>query len=250
MQQRIVDAILAALSQVVPDRVIAASSHWANPIFEGLDPRRGKRFVYYDIAVGGIGARPTKDGAEAVCGSFNLENIPVEVNESNYPILVERLELIADSSGPGRFRGSCGLRKDIRFLGTSGSLSNLTDRHRFAPPGLFNGLPGAMGATILNPDTEGAQILHSKAIQPLTHGDLVSMRVSGSGGYGDPLTRDPELVARDVFLGYVSREGAREWYGVVVDPATNEVDQRETEMLRGRTYETKVSDQKDLKLPD
>jgi len=231
MQQRIVDVILAALAQAVPDRVIAASSHWANPIFEGRDPKRGKRFVYYDIAVGGMGARPTKDGAEAVCGSFNLENIPVEVNESNYPIVIERLELIPDSSGAGKFRGSCGLRKDIRFLGAGGSFSNLTDRHRFVPPGLDGGRPGALGATILNPDTEGAQALHSKAIHPLAHGDLVSMRVSGSGGYGDPLTRDPRLVARDVALGYVSRERAREWYGVVIDPS-GQVDPGATEALR------------------
>jgi N-methylhydantoinase B len=232
MQQRIVDVILAALAQPAPDRVIAASSHWANPIFEGMDPRRGKRFVYYDIAVGGMGARPSKDGAEAVCGSFNLENIPVEVNESNYPILVERLELTTDSAGPGRFRGSCGLRKDIRFLGTSGSLSNLTDRHRFDPPGLCDGRPGARGATILNPGTAGAQTLHSKAIHPLVQGDLVSMRVSGSGGYGDPLTRDPEAVACDVFLGYVSAKAAREAYGVAVDPTTGEVDRPETGRLR------------------
>jgi N-methylhydantoinase B len=231
MQQRIVDVILAALCQAVPERVIAASSHWANPIFEGHDARRGKRFVYYDIAVGGMGARPTKDGAEAVCGSFNLENIPVEVNESNYPIVIERLELIRDSSGAGTFRGSCGLRKDIRFLGTSGSLSNLTDRHKFAPPGLRGGRPGALGATILNPGTEGEQVLHSKAIHPLVHGDLVSMRVSGSGGYGDPLARDPALVARDVALGYLSAERAREWYGVVVDPTTNLVDHVATEAL-------------------
>ena len=231
MQQRIVDVILAALCQAVPERVIAASSHWANPIFEGHDARRGKRFVYYDIAVGGMGARPTKDGAEAVCGSFNLENIPVEVNESNYPIVIERLELIRDSSGAGTFRGSCGLRKDIRFLGASGSLSNLTDRHKFAPPGLRGGRPGALGATILNPGTEGEQVLHSKAIHPLVHGDLVSMRVSGSGGYGDPLARDPALVARDVALGYLSAERAREWYGVVVDPTTNLVDHVATEAL-------------------
>ena len=234
MQQRIVDVILAALSQAVPERVIAASSHWANPIFEGHDAGRGKRFVYYDIAVGGMGARPTKDGAEAVCGSFNLENIPVEVNESNYPIVIERLELIRDSSGAGTFRGSCGLRKDIRFLGASGSLSNLTDRHKFAPPGLRGGRPGALGATILNPDTEGAQVLHSKAIHQLTHGDLVSMRVSGSGGYGDPFARDPALVARDVALGYLSAERAREWYGVVVDPATGLADRVATEALDSR----------------
>src|SRR5436309_6707528 len=233
MQQRIVDVILQALAQAIPERVIAASSHWANPIFEGFDPRRGRRFVYYDIIVGGMGARPHKDGAEAVCGSFNLENIPVEVNESNYPILIERLELIRDSAGAGTFRGSCGLRKDIRFLGERGSVSNLSDRHRFPPPGLVGGQPGALGRTLLNPGAEGEQDLHSKAIYPLAHADLVSLRVSGSGGYGDPRARDPELVVRDVALGYVSVDQAREGYGVVIDPVSGAVDAGATTHLRG-----------------
>ena len=216
MQQRIVDVILQALAQAIPDRVIASSSHWANPIVSGIDPARGRRFVYYDIVVGGMGARPHKDGAEAVCGSFNVENIPVEVNESNYPVLIERLELIADSAGAGKYRGSCGLRKDIRFLGVEGSISNLSDRHRFRPPGLFGGEPGALGRTLLNPGTPGEQELHAKAIYLLAHGDLVSIRLSGSGGYGDPRQRDPALVARDVALGYVSVERASRDYGVTV----------------------------------
>ena len=192
MQQRIVDVILQALARAVPERVIAASSHWANPIFAGLDPTRGHRFVYYDIIVGGMGARPHRDGAEAVCGSFNLENIPVEVNESNYPIVVERLELVRDTSGPGRFRGSSGLRKDIRFLGERGQVSNLSDRHRFPAPGLLGGGPGALGRTVLNPGTPGERALHPKAIYPIACGDVVSFQVSGSGGYGDPLARDPD----------------------------------------------------------
>jgi N-methylhydantoinase B len=233
MQQRIVDVILQALARAVPDRVIAASSHWANPIFEGTDPKRRRRFVFYDIVVGGMGARPHKDGAEAVCGSFNLENIPVEVNESNYPVLVERLELIRDSSGAGRFRGSSGLRKDIRFLGERGTLSNLSDRHRFVPPGLRGGGPGALGQTILNPGTPEELALHPKAIYPLAHGDLVSVRTSGSGGYGDPFARDPGLVAADVALGHLSAERAREAYGVVVDE-TGGVDQAATASARAR----------------
>jgi N-methylhydantoinase B len=231
MQQRIVDVILQALARALPDRVIAASSHWANPIFEGIDPVRQRRFVFYDIIVGGMGARPHRDGAEAVCGSFNLENIPVEVIESNYPIVVERLELVRDSAGAGRFRGSSGLRKDIRFLGERGRVSNLSDRHRFRPPGLFGGGEGALGRTVLNPGTPAERVLHAKAIYPVAHGDVVSFQVSGSGGYGDPLLRDPPLVARDVALGYVSRERAHEVYGVVLD-AAGAVDRTATDAAR------------------
>ena len=238
MQQRIVDVILQALAKAVPDRVIASSSHWANPIFSGVDPARGRRFVYYDIIVGGMGARPHRDGAEAVAASFNVENIPVEVNESNYPIVVERLELMTDSAGGGRFRGSCGLRKDIRFLGDHGTVSNLSDRHRFVPPGLFGGDAGALGQTVLNPDTTKEQQLHPKAIYPIEHGDLVSVRVSGSGGYGDPFARDPELVARDVALGYVSTERARSVYGVALDADGTVNAERTTDLRRARTKET------------
>jgi N-methylhydantoinase B len=232
MQQRIVDVILQALAQAVPDRVIAASSHWANPILAGLDPGRRRRFVFYDVIVGGMGGRPRADGAEAVCGSFNLENIPVEVNESDYPIVVERLELMPDTAGPGRHRGSSGLRKDVRFLGEGGQVANLSDRHRFAPPGLFGGGPGALGRTVLNPGTPQERELHPKAIYPLAPGDVVSFQVSGSGGYGDPLARDPALVARDVALGHLSTDKAREWYGVAVDAITGAVDPLATAALR------------------
>jgi N-methylhydantoinase B len=86
--------------------------------------------------------------------------------------------------------------------------------------------------TLLNPGAEGEQVLHSKAIYPLAHGDLVSLRVSGSGGYGDPRERDPDLVARDVALGYVSVKQARQGYGVVIDPASGAVDAGATARLR------------------
>jgi hypothetical protein len=108
--------------------------------------------------------------------------------------------------GAGAVPRGCGLRKDIRFLVERGSVSN----------------PGA----------DGEQDLHPKAIYPLAHGDLVSVRVSGSGGYGDPRARDPESVARDVALGYVSLERAREGYGVAIDPASGAVDAVATARLR------------------
>ena len=233
MQQRIVDVILQALAQAIPERVIAASSHWANPIIEGLDPRRGRRFVYYDIIVGGMGARPHKDGAEAVCGSFNLENIPVEVNESNYPILIERLELIRDSAGPGKFRGSCGLRKDIRFLGERGSVSNLSDRHRFRPPGLFGGQPGALGRTVLNPGD-------ARVSRTCTPRRSIRSRTATSSACGcrDQAATEirgsatPSTSRATSRSGYVSIEQARECYGVVIDPASGAVDAEATARLR------------------
>jgi N-methylhydantoinase B len=240
MQQRIVDIQLAALSQAIPKGVIATSAHWANPIVSGRWPadwgpaEQGDSFVRYDIIVGGTGGRPSKDGAEAIGTSFNLENIPCESSEANYPVLIERLALLPDSGGAGRFRGGCALQKDIRFFGDSLHLTNLADRQRFVPPGYFGGRPGILAATLRNPGTPQEEVLHSKGHYDLSDGDLVSFRTSGAAGYGDPLERDPAAVLRDVLDGYVSVEAAAEEYGVVVNLDKQAVDAGAMEERRAR----------------
>ncbi|MBI4504896.1 MAG: hydantoinase B/oxoprolinase family protein [Chloroflexi bacterium] len=232
MQQRIVDLLLQAFAQALPDRVIAPSAHWANPIFGGQSPRTGRRFIYYEIIVGGSGARPHKDGAEAMCTSFNLENIPCEVSEAHFPVLIEQLAFVPDSGGAGRFRGGCALRKDVRMLGEDQRLTNLAERQRFQPPGLFGGRPGALGRTLRSPGTPGEEVLHSKGHYDIATADVVSFQTSGTGGYGDPLVRDPAAVQRDVVCGYVSLEAAQREYGVVLDPQTLAVDEAATARRR------------------
>lgn len=231
VQQRIVDAIMGALAQAVPDRVVAPAAHWSNPNFGGLDPRSGKRFVYYDIIIGGYGARPTKDGCESLAPCFNVNNIPVEASEINYPVLIERLEFIQDSAGAGKFRGGCGLRKDVRIFGEDLIFSGLAERQTFAPYSLFGGTTPQCGRTILNPDTQPSQ-MHGKGVYALKHGDLVRFELSGAGAYGDPLERDPAAVQHDVRNGYVSLEAAECVYGVRLHPQTLEVDGQATAALR------------------
>src|SRR5581483_8714495 len=92
--------------------------------------------------------------------------------------------------------------------------TNLSERHRFAPFGLFGGHPGALGRTVVNPGTDGAYEIGGKASVDLGYGDVVSFQLAGAGGYGDPRQRDRELVRRDVRLGFVSPEQAREVYGL------------------------------------
>jgi N-methylhydantoinase B len=213
MQQRFVDVLMQAFADVLPERVMAPSSHWANPIIGGLDPRSGRRFVYYDIIIGGFGGRPAADGMEATPNAFNIDGIPVEVNETSYPIVTERLELIPDSAGAGRHRGGHGIRKDVRVLADEVTLSNLTDRQKFAPPGILGGKPGALGRTILNPGPD-ERVLESKGTYQLASGDVVSTRLAGGGGYGDPRDRDAAKVAADVADGLLSREKAVADYGV------------------------------------
>jgi N-methylhydantoinase B len=147
--------------------------------------------------------------------AFNASNIPVEAQEANQPLVVERFELIRDSGGPGKYRGGCGVRRDLRFLADEGKLTNLSERQRFAPYGLFGGRPGALARTVINPGG-GEQVVHGKASREFEYGDVISFQQSGAGGYGDPFERDPRAVLEDVLDDFVSIDAAREQYGVVI----------------------------------
>ena len=230
---RTFESVLGALAPALPDRVTAAASHMANPTFGGWDRARKRRFVAYELVLSGTGARAAKDGCEAMSWAFNASNIPVEAQEANQPMLVERFELIRDSAGAGKFRGGCGIRRDLRLLADEGKLTNLSDRQKFAPYGLGGGKSGKLGRTVLNPGP-GEQVVHGKQSREFAYGDVISFQQSGAGGYGDPLERDPQRVLEDVLDDYVSVEAARGEYGVVVigTGADLSVDANATSLLR------------------
>jgi N-methylhydantoinase B len=229
---RLFDAVIGALAPALPGRVTAAGSHFANPTFGGWDPRRGRRTVVYELVLSGTAARPDRDGCEALSMAFNASNIPVESQEANQPVIVERFELIRDSAGPGRFRGGTGIRRDLRLLMEQGRLTNNTERHRFAPWGLFGGQPGRPGVTLINPGTPEERRVHSKASDTFAFGDVISFQQPGAGGYGPATERDPRAVLRDVREDYVSIDGALIDYGVVIDPVTLAVDEDATRLAR------------------
>jgi N-methylhydantoinase B len=212
---RTFEAVLGALAPALPDRVAAAASHFANPTFGGWDRARGRRFVAYELVLSGTGARATRDGCEGMSWAFNASNIPVEAQEAAQPIVVERFAFIPDSAGPGTFRGGSGIRRDMRFLADEGKLTNLSERQRFAPYGLFGGRPGRLARTVVNPGAD-EQIVHGKQSREFEYGDVISFQQSGAGGYGDPLAREPARVLDDVLDEYVSAEAARAEYGVVI----------------------------------
>ncbi len=212
LQVRMFDAINGAIAQALPHRAMGAFSHWSNPNIGGIDDRTGRAFVMYDVGLAGYGGRAGRDGAEALSPVMNCSNIPVEVHETNNPVLVRRLELLADTGGAGRWRGGCGLRKDVELLNSSATLSLLGDRHRFSPYGLFGGEPGTRAETILNPH-RNAEALASKEMREIAKGDVVSFRLSGAGGYGPPAERDPAAIAEDIADGYTSSDFAEAKYG-------------------------------------
>lgn len=230
---RIFEAVIGALAPALRERVVAASSHFANPTFGGFDPNRKRRFVAYELVLSGTGARAGKDGCEALASAFNASNIPVEAQEANHPLIVERFELVRDSAGPGKYRGGCGVRRDMKFLATEGKFTNLTERQRFAPYGLFGGRPGARGRTVINPGP-GEQPVHAKESREFAYGDVISFQQPGAGGYGDATEREPARVVEDVLDEYVSIQQAREAYGVIIDPSTMTVDLAATARLRAR----------------
>lgn len=225
---RVFELVVGALSQAVPEGAMASIGDMSNPIFTGIDRTTGRRFVCYDLVIGGLGARARLDGAEALIGPHNPRNIPIEVQEAASPVRIERFELVAGTSGPGAFRGATAVRRDIRVFGDRIRMYSLAERHRFDGFGLSGGRPGARGFTLLNPGTEGQRFLHAKGSFSLEEGDCVVFQTPGGGGFGDPFDRDPERVLRDVIRGLVSLDSAYGDYGVVIDAERMVVDERAT----------------------
>lgn len=217
---RIVDVIVGALSKAMPDRVVAAPSSFVNAVLGGMDPATGEPFVYFELLFGGSGAGSNRDGVEAICSGLDVNNIPVEVSESSCPIIVQELAVIPDSGGPGRYRGGCGIRKDIELLTDGVTFTNMSDRVRTSPYGLFGGRPGTSGQTLVRRGSEEIA-LASKGVFTLKKGDILSLRLGGAGGYGPPHERNRAAVVGDVREGFVTSEDARRNYGVTLLPAEN-----------------------------
>ncbi|MCL4499621.1 MAG: hydantoinase B/oxoprolinase family protein [Chloroflexi bacterium] len=219
VSQKITEAMMLALAQALPDRVMAGShGQITNCGFSGYHPETGKRFVYIDIQGGGAGARWCKDGRDGQDSHLaRFMNTPIEAVELEFPMRIERYEFIPDTGGAGKYRGALALRRDIRSLIDELSFARYGDRQAFAPFGLFGGKEGAKGKFVLNPDTPDEKPLKSKGLDKLKKGDVVSLRLPGAGGYGDPRDRNREAVLRDVRDGKVSREKALEDYGVKVE---------------------------------
>jgi N-methylhydantoinase B len=229
---RVFELVIGALAAAVPDRVQTACSHFSNPTWGGWDPKHERRFVTYELLYGGTGARATKDGVDGMSSPFNSTNIPVEALEAKQPLIVEQFCYVPDTAGPGKYRGGVATRLDIQILGEKTVVNNLSERQKFPSYGLFGGQPGALGRTLVNPDRPGERRVGGKESFEIEYGETVSFQLSGAGGYGDPLEREPARVGRDVMLGLVSVEAARDQYGVVC-AADGTVDEQATAKLRG-----------------
>ncbi len=221
-------AVFGALSQAVPERVLAdgAANIWITQFTgKGAD---GKRFTCVFFSSGGMGARPDKDGISATAFPSGIQGVPAEIIENVSPLLMERRGLIPDSGGPGRYRGGLGQEMVLSVRASEPVIhSAMYDRTKFPALGYQGGKNGGLGDFLLS---DGSRP-HPKAQYRLQPDQKVILRLPGGGGFSSPLKREPESVLQDVLDGYVSVAAARAEYGIVVD-AEGEIDRPQTRRLR------------------
>ena len=229
------EMVFKALAAATPDNIIAESGGTPaqTNIFYGKR-HNAAPWLTMIIRGGGLGAGSRMDGQHCAIFPANGANTPVEIFESDTPLIVEERSLVCDSGGPGRMRGGLGRKMTIRVpdddYAPQGptSIAVQAGRYKYPPRGLFGAGPGSGARFLVNEqpgDPSGLTLC-----QP---GNVIQFESAGGGGYGDPLQRDPQVVEADVVNGYVSIEKAREEYGIVIDPVTLKVDLEETDRIRG-----------------
>jgi N-methylhydantoinase B len=203
---RALDAVNGALAQLIPDRVPAAGEGGNTLAVFGSERDDGSRFIFYELVVGTWGGTPEDDGNDGVTNPASLAaNIPVEVAESEFPIVIERYGLVPDSGGAGKHRGGLAVERVWRCLTPDTSLIVRSDRAAHPPYGLQGGQPGALSSNVLihaDGTEEPLPSMFSTTIQP---GDVYVHRTAGGGGWGDPAERDPQKHADDLADGKVTR---------------------------------------------
>jgi N-methylhydantoinase B len=216
---RVADIVLGAMHQIAPDRSIAGSQGTGGVvIFGGRDPRLGRPYVSYEVTKGGVGARPIKDGINAIGGPLaNQMNTPIEMLEISFPLRVEEYALIPDSGGAGTWRGGLAARRSWRVLGHDSQCATCCERSVTAPPGLAGGQDGSPARIRLETPDGVSRAVTAKGGFIAPAGSLVVLEVPGSGGFRPASRRDPALVRRDLIDGYVTQAEVRNAYGL--DPA-------------------------------
>lgn len=231
---RVFDTIMGAIAEAVPELVIAGCEGGPT-LFSVGGHHEGEPFVLTEVLVSTWGARAARDGVEGISNpAANLSNQPVELIEAELPLEVARYGLVPDSGGAGKHRGGLASVREFRFLAERSEFTIRTDRRDHPPYGIAGGGPGAASAnTLIDRDGE-----HEVATMPMKsfiarRGDIFRMVSAGGGGYGDPRERDPVAVLEDVREEKLTRQAARDVYGVVISEEGT-VDQPGTQVLRDR----------------
>ena len=222
---RITDMLFGALQHAIPDRIVAACGGTSSPfLFGGADPETGELYAHFHFEGVGWGGRRGLDGNDMVVTiNGNCRNTPVEVFETRYPAFrIDRYRLLADSGGPGEWRGGLGGER-ILTVTAPVTVSALLNRMKADPWGVLGGGEGERGGIWVERAGTGGWRTFVDAFGTMSPskfsgirlepGDRVRIAMPGGGGYGDPLRRDPARVARDLADGFVTPEAAAAAYG-------------------------------------
>jgi N-methylhydantoinase B len=233
----VVDTIVHALSEAMPDRVPAGHHGLlgGSVVFFGMHPKTKRRFIVQSIEGGGWGGRPFEDGESAtvsVCQG-DVRNGSIEGIELKCPVVVESRALRQDSCGAGKYRGGLGLDTRVRNLVEGRWNFERTRRSKCPPWGIAGGTPGSPGGNLLKRAGEKKFEWITGANIPVPLNSVGIVRTGGGGGWGDPLERPAALVAEDAAEGLISCKAARDLYGVVLR-GNMSLDQTATRRLRDR----------------
>ena len=222
IRKRVIATMLGALSQLAPE-MVSGDIHRTSfhNLIGGIDSRSGREYVHYEWSCGGNGGFAESDGASAMAaidwGDLSTAQ-PTEVLESSYPLRIEWSRLGVNSGGDGRHRGGLGMRRAIRLLDERASYSLLSDGAVVPPFGIVGGYAAAPVDSFVIRDGEAMAFATPGKVGgfQLRRDDLLIVQSAGGGGYGDPLERPIEAVQEDLREAYITRERARDRYGVVV----------------------------------
>ncbi|MGI8605976.1 MAG: hydantoinase B/oxoprolinase family protein [Gaiellaceae bacterium] len=210
---RVANVVMAALGEALPARAVAAYYGNSNVYVISAYDADGQANVQFEIAVGGWGGRPGKDGPDCLsAGIHNLANNPVELVENEFPLRILSYGLRPDSGGAGEFRGGLGAARVFEVL-VDCELSTQFDRVKYPAPGLRGGGPGATARIVVERGGVAEDLPGKTMGHRLRRGDRVTILSQGGGGLGDPRKRSPEALARDLAQGKVTPEAAARDYG-------------------------------------
>ena len=212
---RLLGVLAGVLAKAVDGRMPADQETIRYTGVYGED-RDGQPYLMREVLGGGSGGRYYADGEDTIHVVPDSRNLPTEFTESRFPFLVERLGLAVDSGGPGKFRGGLGYEKHIRML-SDGHFMSIADRSILACWGVKGGRAGSPFSVVIDPGGPNERAVDALAdAEHVRAGEVIRIRTTGGGGWGDPLDRDPAAVLRDVRWGKVSEAAARADYGVVL----------------------------------
>ncbi|GAA2591579.1 hydantoinase B/oxoprolinase family protein [Dactylosporangium fulvum] len=224
---RVIDTIVGALATVIPDRAIAGSYGTCNIVAGSGTNEHNEDFLYWFFYEGGMGASGRRDGWNVTPNqSANFRDYPIEIIESEYPLVCDTVALIPDSGGAGKFRGGLGSVHQFTFTAET-VLSGFADRHEIQPYGLAGGHAGMGSRYRLRRAGTDKWLEFDEFAQSSSKwsgviaypGDSLEVINGGGGGFGDPAERDPDLLARDLREGLITEAGVQAYQPGAVDTA-------------------------------